>query len=745
MPQIPKHRKVKRATVLIKRAQCLRNYPRNKIYKPLYEKLKSNNNSLARALSKEKQECQLLFSQNVALVAEVQDLGLACNKRDMVISNVLKNAKEMLKMLVSITSYVTNTISSCQEFASPNSNAQMTCNSAGQRESNRRLSIKSPARGVVKPMVSGHTITKPTINLSRLNMQRINSQPNLSTIQEAPSTSNRNQDLNNPISSVSDPIRQIRCETNRVCRLPERLTAASPRVSENERRLSKKSNRHSGRLSGKHLRPKSGRYSAPHANRSSNGYMEIGSPRVKLNDVSKLLQNSQSINIRMLTENQIDVISESAESSDGAAADNSSTNIIIPETQVSVEYSEEENGQSERDVNDESDDESITMKSPLKNANIVQNNISDWEDPLEGPSWLFSNPRTVPCSRSKNVETNHINLSKNHINQTRVSINAANLDNMSDSSEEAESPPTLPTLIKCGNRIQEHNTGEHYSNNDDHHNAYSTEKTEENPSNGGEPPFEEEPCKAEDEVTMNFARFVTRRRGCFQNTEEDVDDFTLMYMRQPVRNMHFDINDLNLPVLEGSAIVPPAPNEIEPEITTTIQRITQNCPIPSVSNDSMNETQLNETTVKLPLPINNDFDGDATLITYDQHDITESKEKIKMNFSNLSKKISCKSEFGKNKGKQKKSSVTKKDPSTAKVVLRKLNASHVKQRVPSPDEMYSHDFAHSSRSPVSLGADNSSDSESSTSSRFTSNRPRRRKAPTNLQEPNLLKKLRRNE
>lgn len=46
------------------------------------KQLQNNNNLLAKALSKEKHESQLLFSQNVALIAEVQDLGLACNKRD---------------------------------------------------------------------------------------------------------------------------------------------------------------------------------------------------------------------------------------------------------------------------------------------------------------------------------------------------------------------------------------------------------------------------------------------------------------------------------------------------------------------------------------------------------------------------------------------------------------------------------------------------------------------------------------
>ena len=45
----------------------------------------------------------------------------------------------------------------------------------------------------MKPMVSGHTITKPTINLSRVNMQRLQN-PNLSIIEEGPTTPDRNLD-----------------------------------------------------------------------------------------------------------------------------------------------------------------------------------------------------------------------------------------------------------------------------------------------------------------------------------------------------------------------------------------------------------------------------------------------------------------------------------------------------------------------------------------------------------------------
>lgn len=73
-------------------------------------------------------------------------------------------------------------------------------------------------------------------------------------------------------------------------------------VDENERRLSeRKSSRHSGRMSGRLSISKSSRLSRNNNLRYSTEHFEhIGSPRVKLNDVSKLLQNSQSINIRMV-------------------------------------------------------------------------------------------------------------------------------------------------------------------------------------------------------------------------------------------------------------------------------------------------------------------------------------------------------------------------------------------------------------------------------------------------------------
>lgn len=56
----------------------------------MFDKLKSNNNYLAKTLAHEKQNNQSLFSQNLALIAEVQNLKLACNKRNVSIIYINK-------------------------------------------------------------------------------------------------------------------------------------------------------------------------------------------------------------------------------------------------------------------------------------------------------------------------------------------------------------------------------------------------------------------------------------------------------------------------------------------------------------------------------------------------------------------------------------------------------------------------------------------------------------------------------
>ena len=757
MAQIPKHRKVKRATVLIKRTQCLKNYSKSKSYKPLCEKLKINNHSLAKALSKEKQESQLLFSQNVALVAEVQDLGLACSKSDAVISKVLKNANEMLKMIVTITGYLTNTISCCQEFASSSvSNLRMSRTSAGRRESYRRLSTKSPTRGVVKPMVSGHTITKPTINLSRVNMQHFNNPSNLSIIQEVV-TPPRNQDLNSPRSPIAVPGRQRRCENGRACRMPERLTVVSPRKSEeNERRLSKRSSRRS--------RPKSDRLSASKPSRRSiDNFQHITSPRVKLNDVSKLLQNSQSINIRMLTGSRNDHEIVSPENSSAANHQGSSRiATTIPETSSSDNSKVDDYGAADAagddsnvdDKTEQNDKKSDSMNEKIKeNPAEVQAVASNLEDPLEGPSWLFNNSQTVPCYGNNEKKTDALNVSSD--NSMCSTFKATELSDESDSERCMHQAVSLTAFNKRGSQLllskkskrinNRHNECTLYEENRNNDTACNTPK-----STVPTDATEDRCNKMESKPFVNSANFVTQRRGYFES--EDEDDFTLMYMRQP-RNVDFDINDLRLPVLEESSLNPlvradPEP-EPQPEITTTLRKISQICPIPSVSNNTLDESAFNQSTAKLPLLMNNDYDNKDLTPMHDKSEPFQPKKRLKKVMRISSGTDDTTPPFNKKNNQKKKKNKEKpanKDPSAAKVVLQKLDESDVKSRTPSPQEI-SRDF-NQSLSPVCLRMENSSDSESSSASinsMYTVNRPRRKRAPTSLQEPNLRKKLRRND
>ncbi|XP_053997197.1 uncharacterized protein LOC128886385 isoform X1 [Hylaeus anthracinus] len=726
MPQIQKHRKIKRATVLIKRSQCVRTFPSYKSYKPLCEKLKSNNNSLAKALSKEKQECQILFSQNVALRAEVQDLGMKCNKRDDAIVNILQNSNEMLKMLVTVTGYLTNTISSCQEIAS----------SAGRRDPYRRLSAKSPTKGVVKPMVSGHTITKPTINLSRVNMLHINNPSNLSMIEEVP-TPPRHQSLSNALSPVAVPVTQRRYENSRVCRMPERVAVSSPRSSEeNERRLSKRSNRHSGRISGRRSRPKSARLSGSNSTRSSiENFEHIGSPRVKLNDVSKLLQNSQSINIRMLGETRNDEGVSNLENSDNVNED-SQTSITIPETPPSGD-SQDDNDKTIENKNEQIDNELDDINDQTKrNSNEVQNLTSNWEDPLEGPSWLFNNFQTVPCYMDE--KTDNVNVSSN--DSMCITLKATDTNDTSDSENCVELTSSMPLSNRRKSQTQMSKTdkGTYNKNENTVH-----QQNRNNEILGDTFTSTALTDTVENEPTVNLANFVTQRRGCFES--EDEDDFTLLLMRRP-RNIPFDVNDLKLPVLEESALKPIASVDSEPEITTTLRKISQIGPIPSLANNSLNESTFSQSMVKLPLLINNDYDNKDLRQSKDEPESLSRKKKVKkVTVRNSSECVDTSATLNRKNNQKKKNKPPSKDPSSAKVVLQKLDESDVKLRTPTPEEI-THDSMQS-LSPVSLRMDNSTDSDSSsasTNSAHTSNRPRRRKAPISMQEPNLRKKLRRN-
>ncbi|XP_025993323.1 dentin sialophosphoprotein isoform X2 [Solenopsis invicta] len=175
-----------------------------KLYRKKYKEWKNNSNYLTKLLSKEKQNNQALLKQNMELMEQNQYLKLVCNKRNIVISSVLNNAKKVQKMLGTITGYVTN-ISMCQKELNA-SNAVNLSSTSIENKSPNRISTKLPAKNVVKPMVNEHT--KPMINLTQVNIENINnvSKPSkLSDIKQEITTPTRSPKINetrSPITSL---------------------------------------------------------------------------------------------------------------------------------------------------------------------------------------------------------------------------------------------------------------------------------------------------------------------------------------------------------------------------------------------------------------------------------------------------------------------------------------------------------------------------------------------------------------
>ncbi|XP_051162760.1 homeobox protein 5-like [Leptopilina boulardi] len=778
MPSVSKHRKVKRPGVVIKRTQCPRNRP-PKARTPSYEKLKNNNHSLARALSQEKQESQSLFSQNVALIAEVHELEYACKRRDDIFKNVSKNAKDMLQLIINMSNCLTNTISSCQEFVSNTGNSyRSSTSSAGRRDSNRRMSTKSPAKGVVKPMVSGHTIQKPTINLSRVNMQNFQNVLSLTTIEESPSSPDINAgspssgSSRSPTNRISDSSRrQLNFENRRVRRISDRIPVVL--IDDlDERRLS---NRHriSDRFSGRFSKRKSGSLSESRIKRRSTDHQQndrvegilIKSPRVALSDVSKLLQNLQTVNVRTLEEHSV-VMDETRCINSSTDSQNRENCSLRTEKQVDFQLSDSDidddicmnipsrpmsrkfnpqvtilrsdivdktrilNGSSSfeksnldktLDLNNESYNFSNNSKKSLSNSNSSKNNNNNNnnnsinDDPLEGPSWMF-NDLTAP------IDDNDSSDSESQSNVTqykRSKINATHKENGTFT--------PVRTSTKLPNNIDISNNETPKKGN------YSEPRINNNNNNNNN-----QENSPDIEMTMNFARFVTKNRGHSNrqnvNDFDDLDDPTIMLnIRQQTRKPSFNIDDLQLPVMESPIVNRPV---VEPEITSTINIVSINgvmreqinympnmsmprfsdVPVPISEDESSQENLLSPVVEKIKVPRKRK--KQTTLIDT----LLENDESIHNSMQSMAKKKKIKH----------KSNMNDKDPKAAKVVLLKLPSQNRKNS----DESLAMRKA--------LKAETNSDSESSNaSSKFASSRPRRQKAPVNLQEPSLTKKLRR--
>lgn len=384
-----------------------------------------------------------------------------------------------------------------------------------------------------------------------------------------------------------------------------------------------------------------------------------------------------------MTENRNSQGNDTLENNDRVNSEDSQTNIETPES--SPDNSKSNSDKTIGNENEEIGNNKGSASKTQEDINITQN-TSDLEDPLEGPSWLFNNSSSVPSPKynvrhtfnsfgNKDKKTDEINISNN--DSMDITLRATELSDSSDNENSMQETSRLSITNKRErnnfNKDKEINNEDEYQvvqrniNNDTFDITTSTDSTIIN----------EDECKVEDENVVNFSNFVTQRRVCLKDEEED--DFTLMYMRQP--NMNFDINDLKLPVLEQSALKPIVPVEPEPEVTTTIKLMPQIDPLPSASNNSLDESMFNQSTVKLPVLNNN-----------------ENKKKKKTKGKNRTSSES--SEFveitpprdGKSDRKEKHKSVNK-DPSAAKVVLQKLNEYDVKSRTPSPEVSLSQDSA----------------------------------------------------
>ncbi|KAH0554186.1 putative uncharacterized protein DDB_G0277255 [Cotesia glomerata] len=836
MPLSNKYKKVKRPTVLVKRNQM----KRKSISKPrnlLYEKLKANNNALARALSKEKQDHQYTFSHSLALTSQIQDMQVAINKRDEILSKILQNSKQGLELLVKATGFLTDTIQSCRTIVQTdpiNIRTNLSRSPMPRRDSSRQ-SVKSPARGVVQPMVSGHTITKPVINLSRINMPRIRTSPNLSDIEESISTPERSSlRIDNNASSVETTAtgtsstatnfvrlpanQQNSFPTRRVERLlPERIRRSTARISDEVDDLSESnsSRRSKSRRTSRYSRRESPNSERLSVNRESRFNREslpemFKSPRVALQDVSRFLRNNaQTVNVKTIFEN-----------------DNTPGNLSSMEISTIVEPTNDQNISVQNDESSENniDKLSESWTAPTYGFDSRKNDSkksNKADDPLEGSSWMHTsesldidednsnNQSTLQASNSSNVnssatfvitsetaatleiatnadqtvdEDDPNDSSRIEWAENRCTISSSSSDSEEDSNDDVDDIQYSKFFsVNTRNRKMNSYVSDGDNNHDKSKNVskYSSTSVESPKSrkfstqhNNDENNEDEVDDDDDGEKCGNWGRLAasinTRTRRTDDNeanndnnhllrissnvtterSRQPIDsdeDFTMIIKKRPCpsRNLPFDINELNLPVLEGPLVETPQVDP-EPEFTTEINMVTRviNSTMPRgaireslIDNSSVLIPQINETLSRTSTEmdrLNNTTTRTSEESFIGHPDILKRKRRNKHRLiSSSDSEPSSPLEIA---SKCKRKSTKKKDPSTAKVVLEKLEESK---------KMLSITSRTSSNSFSSLQVDQQSDSDSSNASSKISGRPRRRKAPKNLREPPLGTKLRR--
>lgn len=256
------------------------------------------------------------------------------------------------------------------------------------------------------------------------------------------------------------------------------------------------------------------------------------------------------------------------------------------------------------------------------------------DDPLEGSSWMFNGSQSRSSSNCDNLSSSSESPENVRFKGTRTSMPHNELSSF-----------TLRSPIKLSDQTQ--TVRNDYPRRSENSKPKSIESSPE-------------------EITMNFARFVTKHRG--HSAIEEVDDFDdmedptiMLNIRQQTQKSRFNVDDLRLPTIDSPVVTGPPP---EPEITSTINIVAIN----GVHREPMYEVP------NLSLPRISDFP-----IPQAQTPVPEKKAKVqrKRKNKNVTEQVGeveqTVSKATKKKTKNK-VVVQDKDPSAAKVVLQKLPA-----------------------------------------------------------------------
>ncbi|XP_011308106.1 uncharacterized protein [Fopius arisanus] len=725
MPTLPKYHKLKRPKVVVKRTMKRHSHDKKSLAL-MYEKLKMNNKALAQALSEQKEENQQLFRENVDLSRQLNETYHHRKRHMEAFSIILKNSREAMDLMVKATAQVVTAISTCNTVLHPEGGNSPRPSSS--RDPNRRGSVKSPnkspARGVVQPMVSGHAIAQPAISLRRI---RIAVPPNVSDIEEtteSPGSPNRAAsrlpgNRNRPLNRAIPPM------------LPQRIRVSSPRDEPpDDRRLSnvsRRSSRFQKRMS------RNSRHSDLDSPRVSINPIEttMRSARVSLEDVSRLLHNSHSINVRSLME-EVTSIQEPPSNSQNEEFTQVDQNIsavtaISPELDTAsptssplspgflssptYQLDHRKRKMRKRKLAEKAKGREATKKTFREEQQRVE------EDPLEGPSWRYSNQMEIsggPVEGEDEGVDEESRQESGKRNETSGSQERPSmiLDSSLRASTGLSSSRMSLTMINA--------RGWYHDEDDD-----DDERCQ----------MIHMPGRNNDEETTNFTAVFSRNVCTSRGRVGDLDPDEFTMMRRPNKPFKpWTMADLEIPDISPQELESPmtrAPEIItEPEITKTIpiqgleQVVTS---APELDNVTFN------TSVTMPVDTAGRESGDdSTLVAHRRRNnvpaIVESSSDSET--STPPRKTSKSSRSKGNK---------RRDPSSAKVVLEKLKEPGQKKRPESPVPKTSDINGYSRRVSHSL----TSDSESSNASFGSNGRPRRQKAPVNFAEPSLRKKLRR--